>query len=509
MPGVATHNEERKQVFAPRSSKTRAGAAHQRGLLAGLTVQDVDKLVKLEADNNGKIHEGEGDDDELDVPLDDQPVILVDKLAIRIAAAPTNPTIQPLALPTDDYFICASTLLITFGTNALAFHPNETGARAALDVFLAGLSTGILALQAAPNSAGAPLLAATTDFPDSLFRWMNASLNANSVLVQGTPDSPNSPSPNPVTGFVVNIVDPLRLDTSTSIVTTHPYAMQFSTTAFVPDPSIQPAPTMPFGFEPLANLLTLGLDLTSTNTALQSINLADLLTFIQFDQSRLQTLGGVINLTLDKTSGARNTLWFINQPLYRSVMRLQFTLTDESTFTTFISKISPNLTLSNIRLIARKRVTKFITKGGFDARENPQLIVTVTLTPQNLTPMDAAFIFEFNLITLVITPQDGTLAQMLGWLAFLTPGASQTDVQDIQNWIAKVAPKGTPIIREMRLAISQGALQMFFLDVEVDVDFGQAPSGTDGSGKVAFFVSSNCFTCLSRKPSPRIWELGF
>lgn len=125
-------------------------------------------------------------------------------------------------------------------------------------------------------------------------------------------------------------------------------------------------------------------------------------------------------------------------------------------------------------------------KGGFNASQDPQLMITVTVSPPNLTPLDAVFVFELHLITLVIKPKDGSLTDILGWLAFLTPGASQDDVKSVETWVKNISPNGLSTIREMRLAVNKGKLRMFFLELELDVDFGQSP---DATRKVAFFVS--------------------
>jgi hypothetical protein len=143
--------------------------------------------------------------------------------------------------------------------------------------------------------------------------------------------------------------------------------------------------------------------------------------------------------------------------------------------------------MSNLKVIARRRVTRSIAQNGFNSFEDPQLMVTVTASPPDLTPLDAVFIFEFNLITLVIEPKDGTLEEVLGWLAYLTPGVSQDEVKAVKTWVDKISSH-LPTIREMRLAINNGGLVMFYLDLEIDVDFGKS---LDGSGKAAFFVRLN------------------
>jgi hypothetical protein len=95
------------------------------------------------------------------------------------------PTATPLALPTDhEFFICSSTVLATAGANAVVVSDSEVGARAALDQFLSGLSTGMLAIAAAPDAGGQPLLQDTADFPDDLFMWFKAVLQADNVLAQ-------------------------------------------------------------------------------------------------------------------------------------------------------------------------------------------------------------------------------------------------------------------------------------------------------------------------------------
>ena len=498
IPGVLTHNKEIVQILPPRSEITRAGRAFAAtkalGLKGGLTANQAGILSVVESVASGE-HEAEGDPGDLDVTAAATGVKIarnmdrsVGRVLIQADAPASSPPVQPLALPTNHYFICASSIL-TSGSNALRLELTDTGARSALDVFLDGLESGMLVAQSAPDSVGQVLLPGTADFPDSLCGWMSASLNADSVLVQGIPDLPNSPSQSPVTGFVVSITAPLLLTGSTPAPFPQASAMQFTTAAFVPDPDIKPAPVMPFGYLPLLNLLTLGLDLTSGHTTLQSMTLADLLSFIGMDSSRLQTLGGAINLTLDTDPKARNTLWFVSQPSYQAIMRLQFKLTDETTFRSFFTTIAPKLTLSNIRVIGRKFVSKVVTSTGFDTTQQPQLITTVAVTPpDSATALDASFIFAPNVITLVIRPQDGTLAEMLGWLALLM-GLDDVDnaaVLDVENWVAKVS-SNTVTIRELRLAICNSKLQTFSLDLEVDVDFGQSPEST---GKVAFFVSS-------------------
>jgi hypothetical protein len=471
IPGVQEHHKEDAREHQV-GRTTRAGVKkYDIRLMNGLTDDRKSALVSLETYNN-VYHAPEGVDTELASADTRNPIFGGgggSKFVMRDAdpSVDTQP-VTPTALPNDGYFICASTAVVAASTNnALILGGNEVGARAALDQFLDGLFSGVLALSTVPDTVGKPLLDDTSDFPDDLFLWFNAVLSANTILVRGV-----SNSPTPVTAFEIRI--------------TSPWELQFTTEAFLADPPMTPLPDMPFGFLALTSVLYLGLDLSSVNTTLQTTDLGSVLTFIGMDEVLLQALGSAIPLNLDRTSGSRNAMWFTTDPQYQSIMRLQFTLADETSFRSFINSISSGLTITNLKLIVRNRISQIAFVDGFEARHTPQLIVTLTVNPQGLTPMDAVFVFEFNVITLVIKPKDGSLEEMLGWLAFLTPGANADDVKSVKDWVATVSPKGTVTIREMRLAIGDSAIQSFYLDLEVDVDFGKSP---DGSGKVAFFVS--------------------
>jgi hypothetical protein len=74
-----------------------------------------------------------------------------------------------------------------------------------------------------------------------------------------------------------------------------PWGMQFTTAAFLADPPVTPLPDMPFGFQIVGSILSLGLDLTSSSTTLQTAFLADVLTFIGMEEEFLQGLGSVIS----------------------------------------------------------------------------------------------------------------------------------------------------------------------------------------------------------------------
>jgi hypothetical protein len=397
---------------------------------------------------------------------------------LRDVNPPANPpsVVTPTSMPADGYFICASSTVVVAATNTVVLSSTDTGAKAALDQFLDGLQSGVLSLTAAPDSTGKPVQDQSSDFPDDLFLWLSAVLNTSTIIVSGVPGSLT-----PVTGFEVRI--------------TKPWNMQFTTDAFTSQPPFSPLPDMFFGFYPPTLLLYLGLDLASTNTTLRDTTLADVLEFISMDAGILQTLSSALPLTLDEAATSRNTMWFGSSPDYNSIIRLQFQLSDNSNmFTDFMNSLSSKMSFSNLRLIVRKNITRLEREDGFEARQNPELMVTLTMTPPDgLAAMDAVLIFEYKVITLVIEPSNGSLEQMLGWLAFLTPGTNADDVKKVKDWIAVVSDK-LPTIREMRIAIGNNQIQSFFLDLELDVDFGKS---ADSTGKVAFFVSLT-FLVLSR-----------
>jgi hypothetical protein len=459
---------------------TRAGYAKAgTELVEGLDTDQKLILQAIEKQYN-VAHAAEGSPSELDnsssgSSMDEEKFIALGasrlmRGVLRDVNPPANPpsVVTPTAMPADGYFICASSTVVVAATNTLVLSSTDAGAKAALDQFLDGLQSGVLSLTAAPDSTGKPVQDQSSDFPDDLFLWFSAVLNTSTIIVSGIPGSVT-----PVTGFEVRI--------------TKPWNMQFTTDAFTNQPPFSPLPDMFFGFYPSTLLLYLGLDLASTNTTLKDTTLAEVLEFISMDAGILQTLSGGLPLTLDEAATSRNTMWFGSSPDYNSIIRLQFRLSDKSNmFTDFMNSLSSKMNFSNLRLIVRKNITRLEREDGYEARQNPGLMVTLTMTPpDDLAAMDAVLIFEYKVITLVVEPSNGSLEQMLGWLAFLTPGTNADDVKKVKDWIALVSDN-LPRIREMRIAIGNNQIQSFFLDLELDVDFGKS---ADSTGKVAFFVS--------------------
>ena len=490
-PGVKEYHKE--EAREPVYRTTRAGVRWFGTALVGGLDTEQKEILKAIEDYNNRRHPAEGTSSELatqdgssDSSKDEDKLVALGTSEVMRDVLPdvsssANPptTITPTSLPTDGYFICASSTVVAASTNALVLSSTDVGVKAALDQFLDGLQSGVLSLTAAPDSTGKSVQDRSSDFPDDLFLWFSAVLNASTVIVRGVPGSAA-----PVTAFEIRI--------------TSPWNIQFTTEAFTSDPPFSPLPDMPFGFYTQPPLLYLGLDLESSNTTLKDTNLAAVLTFISMDAGTLQKLSSALPLTLDEAAGSRNTMLFGSSPQYNSIIRLQFQLSDETLFTDFVESLSSNMTFSNLRLIVRKNITRLDRDDGYEARQDPELMVTLTMTPQDLAAMDAVLIFDNKLITLVIEPKDGSLEQLLGWLAFLTPGANADDVKNVKNWIDIVSDE-LPKIREMRIAIGNNQIQSFFLDLELDVNFGKS---TDSTGKVAFFVSVEVsFFCLEFIPA--------
>jgi hypothetical protein len=440
-------------------------------------------LLMVEERRNNEVRSFEGDPQELsanDNPNDPDDKI-VEKLLVRDVHAPNAPllvSIPSLPVTQNEFFICASTIVVTHGNNVIVLSPNETGPRSALDKFLSGIASGIMAITAAPDAAGQALLDETTDMPDDFFSWLKTALPVDSVLVQGG----GVDSPEPVSGFVLKITTPL--------------ALHFTTQAIIHAfPAFTIATDLPFGFLTLGSVLVLGLDSSLDKTSKFSTTLMEVLDYINMDESVLIGLSSTLGLQLDVSDGSRNALWFCPLPSYTSILRLQFTLTDERTLQEFVhNHVSTNLDIKDIRLIVRKRVSQFSDPTGYFCRENPGLMFSFTAQrkiesasgpgPPGTSSLNTVVLFDNDTLTFIIKPDNGSLGDLLGWLALLTPGADQDDVKSIQKWIANVSSK-IPSVRELRLSVNKDGLQKFYLDLELDIDFAAS-----SDGKVAFFVSA-------------------
>ncbi|GIK00104.1 hypothetical protein Aspvir_004119 [Aspergillus viridinutans] len=394
------------------------------------------------------------------------------KVAVAVAAAtPADET--PVTYPTSGYYICIDAAIVTSASNVLSL--SHTGDQASLNNLIDSLNTGVLALSAAPDSAGQALLDGTTEAGcDEWFFWLSSAIGATSVKAVRHQSDPSS---SPVSSFTISTIDPWALTFSTEGI-----ALAFHSN----DLPVIP----PIGFQVDQNTLILGLekhDLAAIWT------LDRVLDFMGIENQVLLGLSSAFPIVPDFTPGTRNAIWFTPCASYRTVMRLQFKFSDPVTWNSWMTTLHlTNITFSEPKLVLKRTVTRFEIPGDFELYVDSELMVTTTVSVvQNnaASPVDAVLIFDPSFTTLVLQPRSGSLSDIFAWLitALHLDAVEANAVNDVSNWLAAVSSH-LPSVREVQVMLDTSGILMFRVKFVLEVDFGKDP-GNAADKKVAFIFT--------------------
>ena len=369
------------------------------------------------------------------------------------------------------------------GGDVLHIITGTSRASQSLSTFVGSLFTACCEFAALPGATDQPFLD-----EDDMSSWFAAGLQADGLFAKGTAD------------MLISEIS-LVITTPFALTTPATWQIRFSTSSDAFQATFQGMlpqttdvlPVFPFGNQDKSNTLILALDGTPQVTT----TLAEVLSYINMDGSLLlRGLTSLLSLTLDTSPGSRNAVWFNGYGRYQTTMRLQFNLTDIDTFETFLhTNISSKLALNKDKshIVVRKVVTQCASAGGYTWFDDPELIIMVTfqrdVTDSHGLPaksnLEAVFSFTHNALEITIEPDDGTLGDLLGWLATLIPGETGNKAADVENWVKKVSTSAISV-RKLNFTVNDDGMQHFGLDLELDVEFGK--SDQDPSATVAFLV---------------------
>jgi hypothetical protein len=438
------HREERTAIRDERKEVSLKGQEEK-----------VDKKVQAKMAKIAS-NKDEGDDDDMGPSAFGR---LADAM---VTPLPPLPQPGPDRLPPTGYFICASDKAVISDINVLSLKSDDL-----LDRFFQDLHFGLMAFEDVPNANGVKLLS-KTDFTDELCNWFVKALGAHSVTAKR------------IEGASLSAL---------SIEFSVPFQMSFSTEAMYTALHWK-LPLLP----PCSYLVSQGSMIFGLAAAPgANPSLGGVLNFLGLPGDHLLALDTEAKLVLDTAPASRNAIWFTPWDNYETVLRLQFTLVDESILTSFIKTISPKLNFSKPKVIVRRRLTWFRNSGGFEYMIDPQIIFAVSVTRTGGSAIETIFTFERGVVTIIMRPSDGILLDFLGWMADLA-GADSGEVKQIDNWVNRVSKK-LPKVLELKIQATAAGLQAFFVVMELEVEFGKRNGQSENA---AFLVSGRrCSFLLS------------
>lgn len=431
--------------------------------------------------------------------------------AMPMAAGPTGPVVPsvptPTPTPTGCYVISSKVDDSVFpaGSVVRKITPN-TKASKGLDLLVSMFPSGRLAMTSIPSTTYQSFSS-----EDDLSNWFAACLGLSSET-QPTLLMAKGSTTDIITDLFLTIKTPFKLTSNV------PWSITYTTEAptvkrafAVSDSSPTPTPLFPYGNLDLAATMVLGLDnITIGGKAIDPNNqpqttLANVIKFIGMKSGAIMRgLTSTLSLTLDTSDAKRNALWTSSNGYFRTTLRLPFKITELDKFSSFVhDHVTPNMRIdpNKTTVIARRVVKQGANASGYYRSDAPQLAFEVVLLRDTVdlngapitSELDAVFSFEPGGLEIIIQPDHGGLADMLGWLASLVPGLSteqatvlENKARSVENWIKQVSSLD-PRIRRLMVVVDSNGLSNLQLDCELDVNFGK--SDTEPSANVGFLVS--------------------
>lgn len=295
---------------------------------------------------------------------------------------------------------------------------------------------------------------------DEWYSWLSDAVSATSFEMKS--DATSNPE-----GFVLHLNWPGGEADQTSLR----FDTDFVAAAFTIPPESTPA----IGLLGDTNVMVLGLDNAQKVTI--SSDLTAVLEYAGLKELTgsplTKALGPFVKLSMssDKSTGARNAVWFEPGQAYRTTVRLQWDFDDLSTVNEFFDFIKSGITLRSAHVITRRISSwQMSSEGGFKVVTAGEATVAVKLDVGDKLQFIGSLTFGEDKVTVTLTALNNVFKELVDWLA-AEVGA---DIPIVQ-WLTSAADTlfSTFLVRRLSLEVSTAdgkrKVTGWSLDVEISL----------------------------------------
>jgi hypothetical protein len=416
--------------------------------------------------------EGQGDSD-----TDEDAIVSTTRTTS--VARPEAPTVQD---SDGYYFYCTD--VDQPGVNAYELPPSL------LNDFVTVLSTGTIALDAAPSSPpGGPQVPANFRTDDEWNGWFTSALAAKTMQAYGTNTS--------LTGFSFTIS-----------INTNDFEFMTDTVnlAFGLQPGVNGI--SPPGIVDTDNMVIFGLNPTSPK--ITGLSIKDVFAFTKQDVPAVLGALDSISLTMDPgvSGGKRNAVWFMPELNFKTMVRLTLDVEDVTTINDFFGFLT-GFKITSAHVIAVQSVSRVLNaQGSYATNEGSVTIVADALiVPLSTNDINFTMAAKIQPESLELTwkidaGSKGGLTDIISWLASLLSISL-----DFDQWLDSNSMK-SPTLRQLKLTVKNGAngnpiVEAFSCTFEVSFTFGKSSSDENIAVQFVFTWSEDLGNSLSGSLWPR------